>query len=303
MSRIVTYPYLRPLADKVRAESWQTGGGDGPEEVLADTLPHWDCNTPVLARRTVHIDAAGVRKDCALEPSDLLRIITVWHSSGTSLRGAGRSIDILPGAAQLSVLLDLEVDGTLLAGDITIRTQLILAQSGTNSRSLKPTFAGSVLWEEEKKILLEGLSARFPVEAIDFSRTSWLPNDAGWFLDWDSNDLHQRMLGGPRLYVNSAHPSVIKAVTSTMPDAESRAIVDAVYFDVGQKLIRGALESDEFVHDTSIFPQGSVGAVIRRLIAITFPGDTPEGLRSMMSERASIFDALLQDRLRLFRYR
>lgn len=302
MSRVIAYPYRRPLEGRISTTPWQLISG-ASEALLGEGLPHWDYNTPVHVTRTINLDIEGVRADCMLSKSDRLRIAVVWVSSGTNLRGAGSSLDLSNKDKNQSVQLQLKVAGQFLAHNIRIRTQLILADYGNAESRLAAKIPGSVLWLEEKNVLLEGVATRFPVESIDFGKSSWMPSGAGWFLDWDKDDLNQRMLGGPRVYINSLHSRIVKAVTASAPDREDQAIISAIYFDIGRTLIRGGLENDDFVADHLGYPDGTVGSVIRRLLTAIFPEMGPKGLRQMMDERSSEFDCLLQNNFHIFQYK
>src|SRR5262245_2120483 len=102
MKQVVAYPYLSPLAKRIQPEPWRLQTEDLIESPLEDMLPHWDYNTPIQIHRTVRIDLSGVRKDCNLTSEDALRAGVVWHSSGTTLRGSGSTVDLRAAAEHLT---------------------------------------------------------------------------------------------------------------------------------------------------------------------------------------------------------
>jgi hypothetical protein len=62
-----------------------------------------------------------------------------------------------------------------IAEKVRFELTLILARPGKSSSRLAPLLPGSILWREEKLIILEGQGTRFPTELVSFTETGWLP--------------------------------------------------------------------------------------------------------------------------------
>ena len=297
MPSVRTYPYLRPQHGSIQTEDWRLRVG-GLDDVLEEMLPYWDPTTPLRLARRITVNADAVRADCQLGQRAVLRAALVWSCPGTGLRGRGSIVDLGPGDEQV-VELALDLDGALLSDRVHLETQILLARAAHAGR-LGAHQPGSILWSDPFTVLLEGASTRFPSEWLDFCAAAWLPADAGWFLDWDPDDLHAPVLAGLQLKLNSNHEAVRAAVSAIQPLAVEKAIRNAIWFDVARTLIVAALDNPQFGSSTAAFEEGSIGAAIRRLIRMQFPGDTVEGLAQYRRSQPLRFEALLQDRLRLF---
>jgi hypothetical protein len=241
-----------------------------------------------------------IRADCRLGADDPVEAVVVWRSSGSTIRGRGTVVALGSATESREFTLSADLPGRLLAGDVRISTQIVLAGEGRSSDVLAPRFAGSVLWEESVSVALEGTASRFPIEVVDFSAVHWAPYGAGWYLSWNSDELHQPFLRNVRLFINASHPAVVGAVQTATPTPEQAALRSVLYYDVGRQLIRGALENDDLVEVPESFAEGSTGRAVLRMLKVFFPTERPKSLRSTMRTRREYFDGLLQGSLRLF---
>jgi hypothetical protein len=300
MTRIVSVPFRRVQKQRVLCDSWQShvGGSAGP---LGPELPHWDYNVDLRLVRSMIVHEAELRADCRLQPSDAVRAVVVWRSTGSTVRGRGVAIELGNSPQPREFTMSADIPGSLVAGDVQIATQIVLARAGEGRDVLAARYPGSVLWEDSVQVALEGTASRFPMEVVDFSTAHWAPyGGAGWYLSWNSEELHEPLLRNVRLFVNQGHLLVVGAVQAAQPTPEQAAIRSAIYFDVGRQLIRGALENDEFVDAPESFADGSTGKAVLRMIKAHFPADKPKALRSTMRTRREYFDSSLQASLRLF---
>jgi hypothetical protein len=294
MAVVKAYPYLLPSPERIEVTDWRQNV-DGEDRPLPLLLLHWDPGMTLHVMATVAIDLEGVRSDCLLAPEDLLRLVILWNSPGTGLRGRGKYID-LKAPLSFPVTLDLIVEGQLLADRIRFEACLVLAHGNSNF-TLAPQRPGSILWREEKTVILEGMASRFPTELIDFIENPYLPDDASWLLEWDAEDLNQMAYGNMRLLINAGNNRVKRAVTESNPEDE--VIRDIIRFDVGRTLIFGALENDTFVQSPESYMDGSVGTYARRLIRTLFPDEENlEGVALMFQQNKSFFECELQSRLK-----
>jgi hypothetical protein len=297
MSVIQTFPYLRPKQDRFRVKDWQLQKKENLEP-LVDVLEDWDPGTPLSIQVGIELDIENIRADCQIPPTDKLRLSLLWHSTGTGLRGKGSQIDLDGKYPSRNEILSLDVEGSLLGDRLRLEILLLLPYPGTSLVALSPKLPGSIIWRTEKIIILEGRASRFPTEVIDFAASSWLPEEAGWFLDWDSSDLQQPALGSFRLLINSRHEKVMQALKGSSPS--DMLIQNAIRFDVGRTMIMGALDQDDFVANSDNYKEGSIGVVIRRLLNGLFPNQSIEGLHQARQQNPFRMECQLQDRLKLF---
>lgn len=269
-------------------------------DVLPPSLHHWDYNQHLHLGRALELDASAIRTSCSLAPDDALRLVAVWSSPGTPLRGKLGDVALAGAEGAQRVVLHGIVSGYELSGQLQIDTMLVLASARASKAPLSATRVGSILWREVYSTLVEGEAPRFPVETVEFAKTLWAPPGAAWHLAWDPHDLRQPFLGAVRLMINSGAEAVVKAVSRNDPDAAAKVIRSIIHYEVGRALIRGALMNDEFREDPAGFPEGTVGRVLWRLLGLLFPGDSPTGIKNLMDQDPDRFDTVLQEKLHLF---
>jgi len=298
MKRVQRRPYLIPLSDRVAVEQWGQQI-DNQITPLGDRLPGWDAGTDIRIRADVFVNVEGIYQDCRLERDAKLRLVLLWESSGTKLRGRGGAVDFTHKAPSGQTALTAHIDGKLLADTLTLFVKLLFISPGTTQHQLVPKLSGSILLETPPhKIQLEGDGARFPIEVIDFTTTDF-PHQAGWYLYWDPDDLAQPLLGDVRLYVNSRHPQIATAVSNIRP--ETAGIREAVRLDLAQTLIRGVLLNPSFLENPDRYTPGTIGAAVRAMIRLYFDGYQLESVQKL-TQSPHEFSAHLQEKMKIFTY-
>lgn len=296
MTRIQSLPYLTPSPKRIILGDWQIVQ-NGSANLLDDLLPDWDPAVSIEASISVQMDLEGVLSDCNLGMDAGLRLAAVWHSPGTVLRGCGDRVDLNTAGASDDIALHVKVGGIYLSKAVELSIHLLLIEPGIRGKQFAPRLPGSILAQSKPhQVVLEGEGARFPVEVIDFSVTHFA-TEAGWVLHWDPDDLHQTVLGDMRLYINSLHPRVKRAVSENLD--EDFDIRDTIRYDVARALAYGALNNQEFVANPNAFEDGSVGAAVRNMLQLYFPQFSFAELRDRTLQ-PQLFDPRLQEKLRIF---
>lgn len=291
-------PYLRPYPERVQIREWLLIKDRQPVS-LPELLPEWDSATNVSVNIRVEIDTHAILEDCNLSQDTNLRLIVSWESMGTGLRDCGSFMDLDTYLPRQSVVLEAHIEGALLASEVVISVSLLLSTPGESSGRFAPKLTGSLLWRSQRKILLEGTGTRFPVEMVDFAKSlSWLPENAGWFLDWDRSDFTRPVLGSVRLYINANHKRLKTAVTGTQETDQT--VRETVSFDIARTMIMTALDSEDFLENAERYANETVGAAVRRLIHTLFAGDTLFDLAEYRQQYPDRFECQLQDRLKFF---
>jgi hypothetical protein len=287
-------PYRGVAAECVRRGAWQIVC-DGEAVDLGTALEHWDQATDLKLIRQISVNVERVREDAGLPPDARIYLLASWQSELSYLRGTGTRIELPPDGEVQLFTIDIDLAGQDLSGSVYLRTSLVLGEN-LPREPLRAYRAGTLLWNDEVRLVLEGAGARFPMELVSFSRSGWqLPAGAAWKLEWDSEALELPVLGGLRLFLNEDHPRVQKMVTE--PDSsEAEVMRETVHFDIGRQLIRGALESEAFL-ETDDWPEDSVGRMISRLLKVRFDREPPAAIRGRMRSSPEQFDAELQARL------
>lgn len=294
--RVQRRPYLTPQPDRMQVGIWmqQLGRQTAP---LGTRLPGWDAGTNLDIGTEVLLDLDGIYQDCRLGVNARLRLVAIWESSGTKLRGSSEGTDLAHTSRSIRLPLNVSIDGKQISEALVLTVKLLFISPGRTTHHLVPKLAGSVLLESSPyRVQLEGEGTRFPMEIVDFTTTNFPPN-AGWMFFWDPDDLHQTVLGDVRLYLNSRHPQIAAAAEN---QPETAGVREAVRLDLAQIIIRGALTNDEFVQNPDQFAAGSIGAAARAMIRMYFDGYSLESLQTLMRSPHQ-FSAYLQEKLKIFR--
>ncbi|MCL4876221.1 MAG: hypothetical protein KJ064_06170 [Anaerolineae bacterium] len=297
MTSVRRLPYRTPTPDCIKINEWMQLGNDDDLIPLGTVLPDWDPAVSIRASAYCELDVERIFEECSLNPTARLRVAASWFSPGTMLRGSGSSADFTCSQPYQNLDLSINAEGIKLAKSIEIITQLILLTPGNEARPFSPKMPGSILFQDKYSVTLEGDGARFPIEVVNFEETSYFQSKAGWILYWNPDDLYQTVLGDIRLYINSQHERVKRAVSENL--AEDFDIREAIRIDTARIMLYGALNNADFVENPKQYPDGSVGAAIRRMINLYFPGDSLSDLRAKL-DQPHIFDHLIQDRLLIF---
>jgi len=305
MSLVVpALPFLRPESDAIRVvEANIHCRGAAPKGWL-DSLDTWDPSTAVDISIKTEINPRQVFWDCGFDSHAVVRMVIVWSSSDTSLRGRGESRDfnLSNSSDEIETLsLSCVLEGSQLAGTLTVGVQLVLVDAGPSQFSLTPKLPGTLLWSDTRATRLEGAETRFPVEITDFAKLGWLPEGASWHVSWNTDDLHSMALGSVILQINESNLRIVEAVTQAQPVDEARLITEVIEFDVARSLIEGALSNEDFVNSPNQYEEGTLGETLRRLINSLFTGDSMRALAIRLREYPSLFDSELQARQLLFR--
>lgn len=295
MAEIRTYPYLTVDSSHiVVTENWHYS--DGAEDIeLENILHHWDATSVLIAEIALKLDLKQILQDCGLGTDAMLRLVIGWRSSGTMLRGHGTRIDLTSSNTKQSMKLKVQISGTEVAHDIGLFVALILVSAGKNPHKLSASVPGSVLWINENHLTLNDAGLYFPIEVIDFAAREWkVPLKSAWYLEWDPFDLDQTVFGDIQLYLNSAHPTVLNALSSS--ETLSDIFQQVLFFDVARMLILGGLSNPDFMQDPTQYPEGSIGFAIYNLLCEYFPDETVETLLEKRNDK-NLFEAMLQHHL------
>ena len=291
-------PYLRPYFERIEIKDWLLIK-NGSSSLLGELMPEWDTATNITIAINAEVDTYGILEDCKLSRSAQLRLVSSWESTGTGLRDCGNFVDLDTNLSNQSVLLEAQIEGAMLASEVVVGVSLLLMKVGMVTERLAPKLTGSLLWRNQRKIALEGTGTRFPVEMVNFSESfSWLPENAGWFLDWDRFDFTRPVLGSVRLYVNSNHQR-LKAAVNGIKEID-QALREVISFDIARTMIMTALDSEDFINESEKYADETVGAAVRRLVNTLFPSKALHERAQYRKQYPDRFECDLQDSLQLF---
>jgi hypothetical protein len=301
MTSIDIYPFLRPSEDALIVK-WTV---NGVESIESSEIPHWDPATSIKIQANVSINLQKIKDQCKFSDDDIIRISFKWLSLGTNLLKCSESVDTPLETGLFEDTLErgfsTEIDGGLIFDHV--KCSIIISVVNNCKNSIHPFIKkGAILLAKDLEINLDSEESRFPVEQIDFNNNFHLPADAGWFLDWNPDDLTIMALGGIRLYINSHHQNIVKAVTMREKTPVNSAITQMIKFDIARSLFFGALQNEKFLEDPDDYEEGSIGKHVVRLIDITFPNEDINGLSNQVkdSKKRQNLECKLQEKLKLF---
>ena len=299
MTRVAVPPYRTADLDTVVLGPWASGAEGSV--LLGPELAGWDAATPLVAHRTVSADLNRISSQTGLAIGSSIGVLTVWSSGVTGLRGSSAAITVDVASARWQGKTSIHVEGACLGGSVRLCTKIVLIECAAGSDRGAAQRMGSVIWSEpkEQRLIIEGGLTRFPVEVVAFPNKGNAFARAGWMLEWDRADLTVPVSLALRLLINGAHEKVVLAAKGDN-SPESGLIRSALYTDVARQLIMGALACDEFSDPGASFDDGSIGAVLQRLIRVHFPGQSAVSLRSHLDLDPNSLEAQIQSRTRLF---
>lgn len=285
--------FLGVPEEVVKGPSWTICVGG----TLVDgkTAEGWDYATPVDVVFRCEAAPSELHSSVQLARGSEVALLLRWHATGTGLRGAGEPRRIEGGSQEVR----LHLDGGSLGGTLVLNAVLILLAPATgDSGPLAPTRPGSVLWSEQKKVLLEGDGLRFPVELISFEDAGLRGPNAGWCLRWDSQDYDQAAGACLRLQFNRDHERAAAAATDPQ-DPKNAVFMQALRWDIARQMILAALD-DETGFDSLDWPERSLGAALVARIGTVFPGLSLDECRSLRRSNPEDFETSLQSAMGLF---
>lgn len=288
----VTFSFLRPSHERVAA-IWAFRPAPDGDGQIAD----WDVNTSIAFSVTARIDWHGVLEDCRIQKDARLALAVTWAASGTSVRGVAATLQLgqLISAEPEEFVLSGEIPGRDLGGVLDLALVLFLAAPPSHANVLSPKLVGSVLWMQSRKLVLEGLASRFPLEVRSFADDPQVPAGSAWFLEWYPDSPVDPLLGTVRLLLNESHPLIRSYLKNDGTEGERHALIGSLLkLDVARQLMSGMLRCADFVEGKVEMPEGSVGRHVRELLAFHFPGEEIRLLAQQLEQQPSLFEAKLQ---------
>ena len=293
MRTLTASPYLLPPDDAVEADPWRTPEG----RELGDRLPHWEPFTDVEGVRAVTVDVDLIRERCELPHDSALALVATWRSDRTRLAGAGPPVELGMLDGLLRAPLAVSVPGPAAGGQVDLGTRLVLRSAGDARSPIAPHREGAILWTHTHRVTFEGGAARFPIAATDFTDLTRLPDDGGWMLEWNPEDLESPVSASLQLLVNSANTQLLDAVRSGSTEGRASLVRSFVTYDVARSLVDGALSNERFVESPEAFDDGTIGRMLFELLATCWPGVPVSKLRQRMLEDPARLTAEIQAHL------
>ncbi|MDY0810999.1 hypothetical protein [Kitasatospora purpeofusca] len=283
---VQAWPYRRP-SNRVEAERWRTDELTGA--LLPAALPAWDYQTDLTLARVVHLDLAGIREDCGLPDDAPLRLCVRYWPSTSRLRYAAFESRLPIHSRQNVTVVEMTARGTDLGGYLTIETIVELAADVDTGIPFVPHRAGSILWNDQVRVHLEGAAGLLPTVPVSFSEAG-LPHGAAWYVSMDGGDWQQAAMGSLLVLLNTDNLAIQKALEAEK-DETTALLWDTLGIDIVTDLVGRALDDEAFDEDQDVAEvegdltmAGLVRALVRTYLA--HPTETPAlAIKRLRDER------------------
>tara|TARA_B100000678_G_C18167853_1_gene485878 strand:- start:155 stop:1000 length:846 start_codon:yes stop_codon:yes gene_type:complete len=267
--------------------------GDGELREAEDFVSHWDYATPLrLVRRLkVRPDIAAADLGIGADSLDLALSLRLGTGQGRMARSIIRrdwhSLD----GERPELELDFNIEGCLLSNVLDLQTQIVLGADLISAGELSPRHQGARLWQDVKRIRLEGEEPRFPMEVADLRSLlgDSAAADSPWYLHWSPLDWTCDFHGSIRLYLNSRDRDMIARVENGDPET-LRALMADVMGQVCECLVRE--DDPQAILDAC--DAGSLGSQASFWLELAFPGLGVDHARSLLENRPGVFRASFQ---------
>jgi len=292
----VAYPFVRPAVGTVLADVWMLRHG-GEYRELVGHLDGWDYNTRLELTRDVRGAVSDLKNQARLPRS--AQLVLAVGSFATATWSRQRLFHHVLSEEEEQLQVTLEVDGSEVAGTLELKTAVVLARRPDTDLPFAATLPGSVLWEDQHRVRLQGDAPLFPISVVSFERAGFAPH-APWHLDIGS-DLSAPLHASLRLYLNTSATSIVSAfANAASPTDEQRAILRAAYADVARVMLEHAVNQEGLDSVEGEWESESLGYALRALLIRHFPGEDFSAVRLQRIEHPADFTTELLSKLRLF---
>jgi hypothetical protein len=253
-------PYFVPSPESVRWGPWMLGEGEAAVP-LPGYIEGWEPGTDLHICRNFEIDETEFKSE-TLTSLDNCVLALSWRSSTTDMVGSIPPIAI---PASRAGVIYVELEGSKLAGTLRLYSRLVLAQQPGGSRPIGAAqIPGSILSEHEQVLVLEHPTTMFPLNIVDFARTTH-DADASWHLDI-GGDLEAPFMGSVLLEINSRDRDLCDAITRIGVESEfQRTLSDDLEAGIAALIIDLAILNREELLETDWVP-ASVGDVLKNTL-------------------------------------
>lgn len=233
---------------------------DLDDQPLPEYLEGWDPETPVVVDRQVRCDLVELRNQCGLNDSVGFVLTVSWINQQSGMVERGYRETLVEEQA-----VRLHMPGERLGGSILLRTTIAVDSTDIGRPLGTARWAGSVVFQHDQRLVLEGEGAMFPISTMDFAHTAYGP-DASWALQITS-ELESPFLGGFLLLVNSRDVELADAMTSTKRTSRQEALVDQVEGELASLLLEMAIDLGQDLSGNE-WPTDSIGELLEGYLQI-----------------------------------
>jgi hypothetical protein len=280
-------PYFVPSPHTVTWLPWNLVEGES-QVLLPGCIEGWEPGTNLRLNREFQVDVERFESETQSSVGDF-SVNVSWQSSTTDMVDSAVPLLVPPTGAGV---VEVELIGSKVGGILSLRSRIVLAQRPRGDVPIgAPRMPGSIVVEDDQLLVLERAATMFPVQMVDFARTTYAPN-ASWHLDVDG-DLEAPFMGAVLLQINSRDTDLREAIShqGTMDDFQ-RVLNDEFEADVAALMIDLAVENrDDLLANE--WPVDSVADVLKNtLLRANLADAVPPSAHNLVDFRTQVAGAV-----------
>ena len=238
-----------------REGGWEVACGTGESQFVEDggIVTGWEPGMPIRVSNSVRLASSAGSRLVADQHPEMKLSLAVTACTGRDLEVVARSVHPLSLTTEGWCNVDLELDGSSVARDLSVHLSVVLRSPLHGGDQLAPKLKGARLWGGRWRGRIEGGRARLAIEAIDFNKYFGSAKASGALVHVVvADDPLLEVEQGLVVYLNSEAKGFIEDVSRKEPRATA-VLWDAV---VRRVIVAGA---EMMFSTTEDYLVGSVG--------------------------------------------
>lgn len=288
---VLPFTILREGSGALEAGSWYKQQGEHDVIWLENGgfIEDWSYDTLLRVGREIQINGPLLLEELDLLDTEAsFELLHSLHSSNLNYREViyREAVDVT-GDHRSQALITL--DSSRLCERIRLTSSLVLKEELSGVPGWAASKRGSILWQDEVVLDLEGSGSRFPMRDLPFSSQSRLPDGAAWHLEWRPTLLHYSFNSAVTLFLNSERKEFVERM-----QAGDECLVEQVMSAVIGEVCTHLLGNEEFVGEESEYPAGSLGAVAKTWLTTGLPGRKIADIKVLYEQSPSLVHTALR---------
>lgn len=276
-------------------DTWQVACGDGMTQLVerGGIVTGWEPGRSVVVSNSLRLEGSAYARLGASRCDGMSLRLVATACTARDLDIVARHSCPLPIGSDDATPVELSLDGSRLAGDISISLSIVVESPALDGDQLSPSVPGARLWSSRWRARIEGGRARLAVEAIDFDQYFGSAKASNGLIHVVvADDPHLEIEQGLLVYLNSAAEGFIQEV------ARKEARATALLWDtVLRRVLVAGCDMD--FSPTEQYPDGSVGRQWQQWSAIVFGRRQPAELLAMHRGDLSEFEVRIQSHINM----
>lgn len=287
---VLPFTVLRAGTKVLEAESWYQERAHSEVSWLEDggAINDWSYDTSLGIGREIQIDGPSLIEELDLcDTGASFELLHSLHISNLHTRRLmhRETVDVTGDYISKAFFF---VESSTLCERIKLTSSLVLKENLRSAPRWAASIRGSICWQDETTLDLEGSGSRFPMRDLPFTSQHRLSDNASWHLEWRPTLLHYSFNSAVTLLLNSERTDFFDRI-----QAGDDVIIDQVMSAITGEICAHLLGSEDFTEEEVDYPDGSLGAVARQWLLNCLPGRTIADIKILYQQSpATVHTAL-----------